>query len=243
MSKFLLEGRLMIMNFEGIHDENPNKPGLQPMMDIGGIWTAGYGRVLRDTNGRKLEGEDDRARVAELYPNDISIAQAERWLDQDITKVENQLQPILTMDLNPNQYTALVSLVYNIGVGNFSSSTLLKKLRQQDLKGASKEFTKWVYVRKKKVAGLKNRRLQEQALFNRPVFKPVKPLSKSRTIKGAALGSSVAAASIVHEVSNNVDVRSMTADTWVGVTVAIISIAAFAWVTYARVTDRKEGLR
>jgi lysozyme len=71
--------------------------------------------------------------------------------------------------LNNNQFSALVSLAYNIGLGNFASSTLLKKIKAQDFAGAADEFIKWDHVNHMEIAGLVARRAKEREIFLRPV--------------------------------------------------------------------------
>lgn len=65
------------------------------------------------------------------------------------------------------QFDAMVSLAYNIGMGNFSSSTLLKKHKAGDNAGAAAEFGKWNKANKKVMAGLTRRRAAEAALYRR----------------------------------------------------------------------------
>jgi lysozyme len=72
---------------------------------------------------------------------------------------------LVKVPLSQNQFDALVSFEYNVGYGNFSKSTLLRKLNLKDYIGASKEFDKWVYANKKKLTGLVKRRKSEKELF------------------------------------------------------------------------------
>jgi len=82
----------------------------------------------------------------------------------DLATVEKALAQQVTVPLNQNQYDALCSLVFNIGVGAFGKSTLLKRLNSGDYDGAAEAFLMW------KRAGhsddiLLPRRKREQALF------------------------------------------------------------------------------
>lgn len=61
-------------------------------------------------------------------------------------------------------YEAFLSFTYNVGVGAFCSSTLVKKLNAGDLVGACNELSRWVYADGKYVQGLANRRADEKAL-------------------------------------------------------------------------------
>jgi GH24 family phage-related lysozyme (muramidase) len=64
-----------------------------------------------------------------------------------------------------HQFDALVSFAYNVGVGNLQSSTLLKKHKAGDYKGAAAEFAKWNKAAGKVLPGLTKRRAAEAALY------------------------------------------------------------------------------
>jgi GH24 family phage-related lysozyme (muramidase) len=64
-----------------------------------------------------------------------------------------------------NQFDAMVSFAYNVGVGNLSASTLLKKHKARDYKGAAAEFARWNKAAGKVMAGLTRRRAAEAALY------------------------------------------------------------------------------
>lgn len=67
--------------------------------------------------------------------------------------------------LYQHEFDALVSLTHNIGPGAYCSSTIAKKVDQNDYEGAAQQFDRWVYSGKKKVNGLVNRRNAEEHLF------------------------------------------------------------------------------
>jgi lysozyme len=101
----------------------------------------------------------------------ITESQAQSLLQRDASSAVACLRSKLSTPLTLNQFDALVSFVYNIGCANFSSSTMLTKLRNGDFAGASQEFPRWIYATaangtKTLVQGLVNRRAAEQALFN-----------------------------------------------------------------------------
>ncbi|MCX8738420.1 MULTISPECIES: lysozyme [unclassified Gilliamella] len=118
-----------------------------------GIWTIGYGHT-------KNVKENDR----------ISQAQAECFLMQDLYPVEQSINKLVKVKLNQNQYDALCSFVFNVGVSAFNQSTLLAKLNIGDYLGASKEFCRWNKITvngvKQSCIGLANRRQAEEDLFN-----------------------------------------------------------------------------
>jgi GH24 family phage-related lysozyme (muramidase) len=66
-----------------------------------------------------------------------------------------------------NQFDAMVSFAYNVGPANLSTSTLLKKHKAGDHKGAAAEFAKWNKANKKVMAGLTRRRAAEAALYSK----------------------------------------------------------------------------
>ena len=105
-----------------------------------------------------------------VQPGDtITEADAEFRLMDDMKDVSKQIEALVKVPLNRNQKSALVSFVYNVGSGNFQSSTLLKKLNEGNYAKAAGEFDKWVFGarngRKAKLPGLITRRANERRLF------------------------------------------------------------------------------
>jgi lysozyme len=86
---------------------------------------------------------------------------------KDLEKFEKSVSSLVTVKLNQNQFDALVSFSYNVGVGNLKSSTLLKKLNKGDYIGASKEFIKWNKGGGMVLPGLIRRRKAETELFTK----------------------------------------------------------------------------
>ena len=100
----------------------------------------------------------------------ITQADADRYLLQDLKRFEQAVSALVKVPINENQFSALVSFAFNVGVGNLKSSTLLKKLNLRDYKSCSNEFDRWVYgSNKKPLEGLKKRRKLERELFNKSV--------------------------------------------------------------------------
>jgi len=110
--------------------------------------------------------EETKEIATSLYPNGLTFDQANYLLETDMVKyglqLENATSGIL---LNNNQFSALVSFVFNVGIGNFKASTLLKKLRGGDYLGAADEFPKWRRANGKILRGLVLRRAAERDLF------------------------------------------------------------------------------
>lgn len=102
---------------------------------------------------------------------------AETWLRQDVgavvSDINNRCQGV---PLTQNQFDALVSLVFNIGITAFDGSTLLKRLREWPrfapgmrstlwTSNCAHEFTRWNKQAGRVLAGLTARRAKEAALF------------------------------------------------------------------------------
>ncbi|WP_406850154.1 lysozyme [Chromobacterium phragmitis] len=137
-------GIRLIKQFEGLR--------LAAYQDMVGVWTIGYGHT----------GPDVKAGLT------ITQQQADQLLAADLQKFEAGVSLAVTVSLNANQFSALVSFSYNLGLGNLRSSTLLRLLNQGDFAGAAAQFPRWNRAGGQVVAGLTRRRLAEQALFNSP---------------------------------------------------------------------------
>lgn len=96
----------------------------------------------------------------------ITKEEATKLLQQDVQTAENELNQLIRQNvlLTQNQFDALCSLVFNIGVGNFRKSTLRKKLLNH-IQSVECEFMKWVYSDGHYIQGLYNRRKKEVELF------------------------------------------------------------------------------
>ena len=121
--------------------------------DAGGVWTIGYGHTA--TAG------EPKPRAGMV----ITAAEAERILLKDLTQYEAAVESLVKVELNDNQFAALVSFVYNIPLVSFKKSKLLKKLNAGNYDAVPTELMKWVNVNHKKNQGLVNRRQAEGYLW------------------------------------------------------------------------------
>lgn len=125
--------------------------------DQAGIKTWGYGSLAADFPAEPFPTTEERARAV-----------LRLRVERDFTIMDN----LVTVPLEENQGIALTSLLYNIGVTAFTTSTLLKLLNQGDYDGAAAQFLVWNKITKngRKVVskGLQNRREAERALFLTP---------------------------------------------------------------------------
>ena len=98
----------------------------------------------------------------------ISKSEAENLLKNDLIPIELKLNKLIEngeISVNQNEFDALCSFIFNVGLGAFEKSTMLKKLKLKDNESVAYEFPKWVYVSGVQSKGLSNRRTAESKLF------------------------------------------------------------------------------
>jgi lysozyme len=96
----------------------------------------------------------------------ITPGEAERRLHDDLALFENGVTNCLGgCPTNQNQFSAMVSLAYNIGLGKFATSTVLKKHRLGNRLGAADAFLLWNRGGGQILKGLQNRREAERMLY------------------------------------------------------------------------------
>lgn len=122
---------------------------LEPYEDQGGVWTIGYGHT---------------AGVA-YNTAPITQARAEELLAADVQSAVNAVNRLVGIEVDQDEFDALVDFVFNLGSGDLAGSTLLKKLNAGDIPGAAAEFDRWDHCGGQVVAGLLRRRQAETDLF------------------------------------------------------------------------------
>lgn len=157
-------GLELIKKFEGIPDGDPGTVNIDPYLDPVGIWTIGWGHAIA-IGGSYLRGRENRKAARDLYPGGITLDQAEQMLRGDVLDTCRDVESLVKAPLTDNQFGALVSFTFNLGRGNLSKSTLLRKLNDGDYDGAAIEFHKWNRAGGKVLAGLVSRRAAESTLF------------------------------------------------------------------------------
>lgn len=135
-------GLALIEQFEGLR--------LAKYRDAVGKWTIGYGHLI-------LPGEN--------FDHPLTEAQAGELLQQDLRQSEQAVRRYVTVDLNQNQFDALVSFTFNLGPGSLKSSTLLRLLNQHKYPEAAEQFLRWNRAGGAVLSGLTRRRTAERALF------------------------------------------------------------------------------
>jgi lysozyme len=135
------EGLALVKHFEGLY--------LKAYICDGGKITVGYGHTATAMPGMVITKE-----------------RAEELLAQDMAKFEAGVSNLVRVPLNENQFSALVSFAFNVGLGNLKKSTLLKDLNAGSYDSAANWFGKWVRANGKVLNGLVKRREAETSLFN-----------------------------------------------------------------------------
>lgn len=139
-------GRDRIAKHEGIRLVAYPDPGTG-----GDPWTIGVGRAHGVKRG-------DR----------ITHAQAMQHLSEDLATAERGVEAAVRVPLTQNQFDALVSLAFNIGVSALQGSTLVRLLNMGDYAGAAGQFVRWNRAGGRVMQGLTNRRMDERDLFLAP---------------------------------------------------------------------------
>lgn len=166
----------LIKHYESLHDGDLKLIGLQPKMCPAGVWTMGYGRAIIDPKtGRMLNKPEDKALAYQLY-HTITTEDAEKFLLEDLNRFAISIQASMKCSINEAQFGACVSLSYNIGIGNFTKSSVVRLIRTNKLHEAADAFLMWNKVRLngslKELRGLTARRQSERHLFLTGEFKP-----------------------------------------------------------------------
>ncbi len=139
--KISQNGRALVKYFEGLK--------CQAYRDAVGKLTIGYG----STGPHVTEGLN----ITEEY--------AEELLRHDLLRFESGVLYRVKVPLDQDEFDALVSFTFNVGLQAFQESTLLRKLNAADYAGAAQEFRRWDKAGKRVLPGLTKRRQAESLLF------------------------------------------------------------------------------
>lgn len=136
----LLSGTMLVAPFEGKRND--------VYVDPANILTSCYGHT-----GRELQ---KGMRFTD-----------EQCLDQlatDLAKHDKQMRSAVKVELSEGEHAAYLSFVYNVGVGNWQQSTVLKLLNKGARFSACEQLKRWIYIDGQPSKGLANRRQAEYAM-------------------------------------------------------------------------------
>jgi len=143
------KGIPIIKRFEGLK--------LKAYVCPAGLPTIGYGSTFYEDGSKVKLGEQ------------ITIDRADKLLLNTVAQFEKQVDALVTASINPNQLGALTSFAFNVGIGNFRKSTLLKLVNANpDNPLIRQEFNKWTRANGKVLNGLVTRRTAEADLYFTP---------------------------------------------------------------------------
>lgn len=140
-------GTDLIKSFEGLF--------LKPYLDPIKIPTIGYG-TIKYPNGKAVTMQDPA----------ITEVQATEYLMYEVEEKARNVERMVKVKLNDNEYAALVSFAYNVGWQALEKSTLMKLLNANaDKVAVADQFLRWNKAGGKELAGLTRRRQAERSLF------------------------------------------------------------------------------
>lgn len=234
------DGIELIKRFEGLHKLKDD--GLVHSYRCpAGKWTIGYGSTKGIRSGMK-----------------ITKAEAEQLLLDDIHEHQKIIYRLVEVPLTQGQFDALVSFVFNLGSGNFKSSTLLKRLNAGRYDECPEQIMRWNKARVdgklQPLRGLTRRRAAEAAIFSRDARLPsdeggpempqkpqaaaTKPLAKSKTMAGAGIAG---AATALGEITPQIEALVPYSESMKTIFL-LCAIGGIALAAYARFKDHKEGV-
>ena len=148
----------LIKAFEGCH----STPYLCPAK----LWTVGYGHVLYPEQARLKADERPSYPLRPEHNRVWDADEIDALLEADLLRfTAGVLRLCPSAADNERHFDAIVSLAFNVGLGNLQASTLRMKYNRGDYAGAADEFLKWRKSNGVVLAGLVRRREAERALF------------------------------------------------------------------------------
>ncbi len=170
-----------------------------------------------------------------------TVDEATAGLRRELARHEKAVALMVTVDINQNEFDALVSISYNIGSGSLRGSRIIKALNAGDRVLAANSFLAWNKAGGAKVEGLVSRRMREAALFMKPVVAPDGPAMPQTVEKppvvegkavakvgGAVLTGGAVVQSIPPAVPQAVNDALSNASAWQGVALTIKDFGRFA---------------
>jgi lysozyme len=158
----------LIQHYESLHDGDLTEIGLQAKMDPIGIWTVGWGHALI-YKGKFLKGLQNKEIAYAAYPN-MGIDEANKLFLKDAKIREDQVNN-LGIELSQNEFDALVSFVFNCGIGTLRNSILLPRIiARKNKEAVSDDMIHDAFLRHNRgsgkiLLGLTYRRKTESELF------------------------------------------------------------------------------
>ncbi len=139
-------GKDLIKRFEGCKLKAYKCPA--------GLWTISWGLTFYPDGTKVKEGDV------------ITQQQAEDYFNAIVDDFAKKVDALIKSNVSENNFSALVSFAYNVGMGNFQRSTLLRKVNANPKdKTILAEFKKWTRANGEVLKGLVRRRDAEAKLY------------------------------------------------------------------------------
>ena len=221
------EGLDLIKRFEGFR--------ASAYRDAVGVLTIGYGHT--SMAGAPI------VRVSDV----ITEAEGAGILARDVEAVAAGVAKVLRREISPAQFSALLSFAYNVGLGNFGKSSVLKAVNAGDFEAVPRRLQLWVKAGGRVLPGLVKRRAAEAILFasggDGTAQGPVaaitgKPAYESTTnlaaMVSALAGIAVTIATALRDVSGIVDIPAPV------LSALLVIVAATAWIIRERMLKARD---
>jgi lysozyme len=143
-------GLKLIKHFEGFRSK--------PYRCAAGLFTIGYGHLIGD--GRSLPDSWNRT---------FTLEECNALLANDVRKFELGVERYINVKLTQNQFDALVSFAFNLGLGTLQRSSIRSKINRGNISGALQTWAKYNKAGGKVLNGLDLRRKAEIILFTSSV--------------------------------------------------------------------------
>jgi lysozyme len=224
------KGIQVIKEFEGCK--------LKSYQDIVGVWTIGYGF----TKG--------------VSPNDtMTQTECEERLLEELASYEQAVHEGTGGEYTQNQFDAMVSLAWNIGIAGFRKSSVLKAHVRGDYQAAARAFGLWNKAGGKVVAGLTRRRAAESVLYLTPeAYEPKldmpqrvdeeRPMTSSTINRAGVIAggtATIAGVSQTIDTVNNLKYSIASLGDWLVPALLVLTIVSVGYIIYERVMQRKNG--
>lgn len=157
----------MLKHHEGVRTK--------PYRDVVGLWTVGVGHLMYPEQAALPNRKNAKSGYTGPFREDFAIKfedfrefsmeEVDDILKRDLERFERGVDRLITVPLRQNQFDALVSFSFNLGLGTLQRSTLRQKVNRGDFEGAADEFLKYVMAGGKVFRGLVIRRTDERNLF------------------------------------------------------------------------------
>lgn len=135
----------LVKHFEALY--------LKAYQDEVGVWTIGWGHTgLTHKDGTVHQGRT------------ITEDEAQALLRYDMENFESRVEKLITVELNDDQFSSLVSFDFN--TGGLEKSTMRQLLNAEDYEAAAGQFTRWDKAGGQRLKGLTRRRISERRLFD-----------------------------------------------------------------------------